>query len=115
MIEEQSSIYTSSMDDSLDTEIVDNNDNQHLKINSDKGHKAAKSLGHYCQINQDGWIEQKRLLDTVSPNQNLIDNFVYDKEANVINGRQTQANSTIKKIKVGQDLPGTESANLFRG
>ena len=88
MIEEQSSICTSSIDTSLDT--VENND---LYLKTDKGVKQVKSLGNYCQINQDGWLEQKKLLDVCSPNQNLIDNFVYDKDANVINGRQTQANS----------------------
>ena len=112
MIEEQSSICTSSIENSLD-DTVENDDSQ---TDQEVNAKEVKSLGHYCQINQDGWIEQKRLLDTVSPNQNLIDSFVYDKEANVINGRQTQANSTIKKIKVGMDLPGGEpNGNLFRG
>ena len=106
MIEEQSSICTSSIDTS--EEYVEDNDFPFLQIDADKNKKEVKSLGHYCQINQDGWIEQKKLLDCVSPNQNLIDNFVYDKEANVINGRQTQANSVIKKIKVNQDMAGID-------
>ena len=66
MIEEQSSICTSSIGTSLDT--VENNDFQFLKFNPNKDHKEVTSLGNYCQINTNGWLEQKQLLDIVSPN-----------------------------------------------
>ena len=61
MIEEQSSMPTSSIHTSIDS--VEQENFKFLTIDHLKHMAEIKSLGHYCQINQDGWIEQKKLLD----------------------------------------------------